>query len=867
MQVAKIEEAKQILENYFEKREEIIKNHYNGETGLNTVRALSDLTDETIRKFAEISFKNFKDISIVVLGGYGRRELCFKSDIDISLVFKEENFEQLKEGLENFYYLLLDLKVDIGFSPRDIKTFVKLVKEDLTVATSLLQGRFLWGNEEIFKELQDKFKKLIKKKRHEYITATLRARKLRYEKTGSSIYMMEPHVKEGEGGLRDFHEVFWIAKVLDDVEDYRYFVDKKIILEEEYIELVRAYDFILKIRNQMHLICNKKCDVLVFSLQGEVAKKLGYALPDDDEEALRASVEQMMKLYYLNAKSINTITKRILKNLTETHDFEIHTPIDAVFSRTATELDVFNTEKFEKDVSNVVRAFKYYKEYELDFSSQLEYLIRKNEKKLKNNLTEDTKKLVREIFSDVKNLAKTIRKMQEFYVIDELIPEFGYQRCHFQYDAYHKYTTDAHAIKAVEMLESLKKQDTPQRKPMYELYKDIERKDLLIWAIFLHDIGKGHKTDHSVLGSKMAVEILTRFGYSKRDVKIVSDLVLYHLEMAKISQRRNIYDPKVLDEFIKIVKNKEFFKMLTVLTWCDANAVGPNAWNEWKNSLLWELYYKAYAILDKGISAEELDKRQIEEKRKKALALLRTEFGEKEAKKLLERVSDYYISSTPLDDILKHMKVEYRLLKTGEPQFLFEKNSSIGFSEIVMAVKDIENPLLAFTGILSNMQVNILSIYSYTRKDDTILINAHVSTATLDAIDESKFQKFLNMFNEYRNGKLTIKDLRKKRQTVFKSASLPPPTFVKIDNKMSDSYTIFDISAKDRIGLLFDIIYVFSKFDLYVHIAKVTTQGERARDSFYVRTKDKTKINDEKLIEKVKKELLKVIKPKEKEIA
>jgi len=864
MQAIKEEKKKQILQNYFDKKKEIIDAHYNGETGLNTVRALSDLTDETIKGFAELSFKNPQDVSIVVLGGYGRKELSFKSDIDISLVFDEAKFEDLKEGLEDFYYMLLDLKVDIGFSPRDIKTFVKLAKEDLTVATSLLQGRFLWGNENIFKELLDRFKKLIRKKRNEYITATLRARKLRYEKTGSSIYMMEPHVKEGEGGLRDFHEVFWIAKVLDDVEDYHYFVDKKIILEEEYVELVRAYDFILKIRNQMHLICNKKCDVLVRTLQSEVAKKLGYAPDTDDEEILRTSVEQMMKLYYLNAKSINTITKRILKNLTESHDFEIHTPIDAVFSRTSTELDVFNTEKFERDVSNVVRAFKYYKEYELDFSSKLEYLIRKNESKLKDNINEDVKKLVREIFSDVKNLAKTIRKMQEFYVIDELIPEFGYQRCHFQYDAYHKYTTDAHAIKAVEMLESLKKQDNPQKKAMYELYKEIERKDLLIWAVFLHDIGKGHNTDHSVLGSKMAMDILTRFGYSKRDAKVVSDLVLYHLEMAKISQRRNIHDPKVIDEFIKIVKNKEFLKMLTVLTWSDANAVGPNAWNEWKNTLLWELYYKAITVLDKGISAEELHKKQIEEKRKKALALLTVEFGEKQAKQLLSRVSDYYLSSTPLDDILKHMKLEQRLLETGEPQFLFEKNSSIGFSELVMAVQDIENPLLVFTGILSNMQVNILSIYSYTRKDESILIDAHISTPTLEAVSEEKFKKFLQMFNEYRKGKLTLKDLRKKRQSTFKSNTLPPPTFVKVDNKMSDSYTIFDVSAKDRIGLLFDIIYAFSKFDLYVHIAKVTTQGERARDAFYVRTKEKEKIKDEKLIEKVKKELLKVIKPKEK---
>jgi len=862
MNTVNINDAKKALNNYFEKKKEIIEKHYSGETGLNTVRALSDLTDETIKKFAELSFSSPKDISIVVLGGYGRRELCFKSDIDISLVFKEENFESLKAGLESFYYMLLDLKVDIGFSPRDIKTFMKLADEDLTVATSLLQGRFLWGNENIYSELTKRFKKLLKKKRNAYINATLRSRKLRYQKTGRSIYMMEPHVKEGEGGLRDFHEVFWIAKVLDDVPNYKYFVEKNIILEEEYVELIRAYDFILRIRNQMHLTCNKKCDVLVFPLQEEVAKKLGYAKEDDDEETLRKSVEQMMKFYYLNAKSVNTITKRILKNLTEQHEFEEHIPIDDVFSRTATELDVLNKEKFEKDVINVLKAFKYFKEYYLDFSSQLEYLLRKNEKSLKESLErQDIKKIVRDIFSNLKNLPNTIRKMQEFYVIDDIIPEFGYQRCHFQYDAYHKYTTDAHAIKAVEMLEELKKLDNPQKKAMYELYKEIERKDLLIWAVFLHDIGKGHNTDHSIIGAKMAFDILTRFGYSKRDAKIVSELVLHHLEMAKVSQRRNLNDPKVLDDFIKKVKNKEFLKMLTVLTWCDANAVGPNVWNEWKNSLLWELYHKASQIMEEGITAEEHHKKVLTKKKEELKAILDKKYNKDIASKFIERVSDYYLISTSLDDIIKHFELEYKVLKTGDPQFIFEENITVGFSDIIMAAGDIENPLLVFTGILSSMNINILSIFSFTRKDGTILIESHISTPALEAVDKSKFDKFITIFDEYRRGIITLDDIRKTiKYKGFKASTIPPPTFVKIDNRTSDSYTIFDVSAEDRIGLLFDIIRVFSKFDLYVHIAKVTTQGERARDAFYVRTKDRTKITEEKTLEKVKKELLKVIK-------
>ncbi|MDQ7056894.1 MAG: HD domain-containing protein [Persephonella sp.] len=474
---------------------------------------------------------------------------------------------------------------------------------------------------------------------------------------------------------------------MDDVPDYRYFVDKNIILEEEYQELIRAYNFLLRLRNEMHLICNKRCDVLVRPLQEEVAKKLGYIQHPYDQESLRESVEKMMRLYYLYAKSINTITKRILKALTEEEELEIFEPIDAVFSRTTMEIDVFNREKFEKDFRNVLKAFLYYKEYSLDFSSELEFLIRKHEEKIRKHREDpEIKKMVQKLFSDPNNLAKTLRKMQDFYVLDDLIPEFGYQRCHFQYDAYHKYTTDAHAIKAVEELESLKKVDHPHRKMMYELFKEIERIDLLTWAIFLHDIGKGHKTDHCILGAKMAKEIMLRFGYPKRDAEIVSFLVLHHLDMAKISQRRNMNEPKVINDFAKTIKNKELLKMLTVLTWCDANAVGPNIWNDWKNALLWELYEKTLEVLEQKVSYEEIHHRRFTEKKEKLQAILEVEFGKERTQFHMGRFSDYYIMSTPVDDIIKHLKMEELLLKTGKPQFYFEKKYGIGFSELLIVL-------------------------------------------------------------------------------------------------------------------------------------------------------------------------------------
>ncbi len=857
-----LEKKNEILKNYFEKKESLIEAHRKGARGLDTVRALSDLTDETIKNLADISFTNPESVSIVVLGGYGRRELCFKSDIDLSLVCKCDNLEQLKEDIEKFYYALLDLKVDIGFSPRSINNFIELAQEDLTVATSLLQGRFLFGNEEIYTSLQENFKKLIRSKKRAYIDATLRARKMRYQKTGSSIYMMEPHIKEGEGGLRDVHEVYWIAKVLDDVESYRYFVEKEIILEEEYQELIKAYDFLLRIRNEMHLICNKKCDVLVRPLQEEIAKRLGFLEGSYDLEKLRESVEKMMKLYYLNAKSINTITRRILKSLTEEKDFEIMEPIDDTFSRNSFELDVFNKEKFEKDHKNILKAFLYLKQYNLDFSPDLEFLIRKNEKKLKDHIDDpEVKKLVRSIFSDVNNLPKTLRRMQDFYVLDELIPEFGYQRCHFQYDAYHKYTTDAHAIKAVEELEMLKKIDHPHRKMMYELYKEIERKDLLIWAVFLHDIGKGHKEDHSVLGEKMAREILLRFGYSRRDANIVAFLVRHHLDMAKISQRRNLHDPKVIEEFAKTIKNKELLKMLTVLTWCDANAVGPGVWNEWKNSLLWELFYKTLEVLGEEVSTEEIFKKKLEDKRRKLKALLTEEFGEEKAQFHLKRFSDYYILSTPLDDMLKHIKLEEQYFKTGKPQFFFDKNYGLGISELIIVVdsKKVAKPLLVVTGIFSYMGINILSVYSYMRKDGVVVIDLQLSTSALEVVEEDKFHKFKEIFSRYINGEISLEDLSVSKSSGFKASVLPPPTFVKIDNEMSDSYTIFDVSGADRIGLLFDIFKVFDKYNIYVHIVKVTTQGERIRDAFYVRTANKEKIKDEKILKDIKEDILKVL--------
>ncbi len=857
-----LEKKNEILKNYFERKKDLIDAHRKGAKGLDIVRNLSDLTDETIKNLAEISFRHPENISIVVLGGYGRRELCFKSDIDLSLVCKCDDLEELKEDIEKFYYALLDLKVDIGFSPRSINNFIELAQEDLTVATSLLQGRFLFGNKEIYENLQENFKNLIRTKKRAYIDATLRSRKMRYQKTGSSIYMMEPHIKEGEGGLRDVHEVYWIAKVLDDVESYRYFVEKEIILEEEYQELIKAYDFLLRVRNEMHLICNKKCDVLVRPLQEEIAKRLGFLEGSYDLEKLRESVEKMMKLYYLNAKSINTITRRILKSLTEEKDFEIMEPIDDTFSRNSFELDIFNKDKFEKDHKNILKAFLYLKQYNLDFSPDLEFLIRKNEKKLKDHIDDpEVKKLVRSIFSDVNNLPKTLRRMQDFYVLDELIPEFGYQRCHFQYDAYHKYTTDAHAIKAVEELEMLKKIDHPHRKMMYELYKEIERKDLLIWAVFLHDIGKGHKKDHCIVGEKMAKEILLKFGYSKRDANIVAFLVRHHLDMAKISQRRNLHDPKVIEEFAKTIKNKELLKMLTVLTWCDANAVGPGVWNEWKNSLLWELFYKTLEVLGEDISTEEIFKRKIEDKKKKLKALLKEEFGEEKTKFYLERLSDYYITSTPLDDMLKHIKLEEEYFKTGKPQFSFSKNYGLGISELIIVVdsKKVIKPLLVVTGIFSYMGINILSVYSYMRKDGIVVIDLQLSTSALEVVEEDKFKKFKDIFSKYINGEISLEDLSVSKSLGFKASVLPPPTFVKIDNEMSDSYTIFDVSGADRIGLLFDIFKIFDKYNIYVHIVKVTTQGERIRDSFYVRTANKEKIKDEELLNNIKEDILKVL--------
>ncbi len=852
------------IKEFFEERKKLIQKHRSGSGGLEIVRELAELTDRTIKNFAENSFKDQLDnISIIVLGGYGRKELCFKSDIDISLIVQTNNIDELKEGIEKFYYALLSLKVDVGFSVRNIKTFIELSKDDLTVATSLLQGRYLYGNKDLYDRLIKKFKNLIKKRKEDYIEATLKARKLRYERTGSSIYMMEPHIKEGEGGLRDFHEVYWIAKVLDDVANYKYFVDKKIILEDEYNELIRAYDFLLRIRNEMHIICNKRCDVLVRPLQEEIVKNLGYISNPDDTEQLRESVERLMRLYYLYAKSINTITKRILKSIIgKSSKSYVYEPIDAVFLRSKYELDIKDENKFLKDISNIVRAFLYYKEFNLDFSPKLEYLIRKNELKLlENRKNPEVQRIVRQIFSDVNNLPKTIRKMQEFYVIDTLIPEFGYQRGHFQYDAYHKYTTDEHAIKAVEMLESLLKANDEERKAMYRLFKDIERKDLLIWAVFLHDIGKGHKTDHSVLGEKMAKDILLRFGYSKRDAEIVGFLVRHHLDMAKISQRRNLNDPKIIKEFADIIKNKELLKMLTVLTWSDANAVGPGVWNEWKNLLLWELYNKTLEVLENNVPIEELEKRKLEEKKELLLKRLTELFGEERAKYHLKRLRDVYIISTPLEDMIKHLKMEEELFKTGKPQFYFKEKYGVGASEIIVVVdRNVKNPLLAITGILSYMKINILSVYSYRRKDGTTVIDLLVSTTSLEAIDKSRFERFKELFLNYLNGNITLEELEKRRTKIgYRPKVLPPPTFVKIDNKSSDRYTIFDISGEDRIGLLYDIFKVFSKYHLFPHIAKVSTQGERARDAFYVRTCEQGKLEDKEVLEKIKQDLLKVL--------
>ncbi|MBW2512304.1 MAG: [protein-PII] uridylyltransferase, partial [Deltaproteobacteria bacterium] len=563
---------------------------------------------------------------MIALGGYGRAELNPLSDIDIMFYCSDKNKDLAEKIAERVLYLLWDLNLDVGYSVRTASDCLSLVQQDLTIRTALMDTRFLAGDEVLYHEFEKQVAQpVLNRNSQNFLKSKYEEHTSRLTKYGSTVYMLEPNIKEGEGGLRDLHTAVWMARVKFKAKNLRELLIKGVISEQELQGIEDAYDYLWRIRNELHFQSKRKTDQLQFESQEKIAAFFGYkgtkaALP----------VELFMQDYYAQATQTEHLASSLIFRAFKDKDPAAgllgllgRRNLGEDFFSYRGELKTARKNLFVERPEAMMRAFLLAKQNDLTLSADVKGQIRDNLTLVNDSFrrNREVSEMFLEIMRGPTGAARSLRDMHHLAFLNRYIPEFKRIYCKVQHDAYHVYTIDIHSFFAVEEIEKLWSGVYRESKPLYtSVAADIGKPELLVLAVLFHDIGKGEGKDHSNKGADMMPKIARRLHLSKEDSKRLEFLVRHHLDMAHISQRRDLHDIKLIQDFANRMEMVETLKMLFLLTFADIKAVGPDVWSEWKGHLLQELYESTYETMERGNFMSEVRTERVRNRKRKTLA-------------------------------------------------------------------------------------------------------------------------------------------------------------------------------------------------------------------------------------------------------
>ncbi len=794
-------------------------------------------------------------------------ELAPYSDVDILFLLPYKQTPWGEQVVEYMLYMLWDLGLKVGHATRSVDDCVRLARDDLTIRTALLEKRFLWGDESLFDSLTERFdQEVVQGTGPEFVDAKLAERDSRHKKVGDSRYVVEPNLKEGKGGLRDLHTLFWIGKYLYRVQEVGDLVAAGVLNKVELRRFLDAEKFLWTVRCHLHEIAGRAEERLTFDVQPELARRLKYT----DREGT-SGVERFMKHYYLIAKTVGDLTRIFCAHLEEQHKRKPKFRLKIGLKRRELEgfvvdgarITVENDDDFARDPVKMIRIFHVAQKNGLDIHPSALRLINRNLRKITAKVRADPEAnaLFLDILTSKKDPELFLRKMNEAGVLGRFIPDFGRVVAQTQHDMYHTYTVDEHTIRAIGILAGIENGELAKDHPLSgEIVHKVLSRRVLYVATMLHDIAKGRGGDHSLLGADVAEKLCPRLGMTAAETETTAWLVKFHLLMSSIAFKRDISDPKTVADFTGLVQSPERLRLLLVLTVADIRAVGPGIWNGWKGQLLRDLYYRAEAVLDGGLSAvapQGLIKEAIKDLRTRLSG-----WKKKDVEAFVERHFDsYWLSNTP-------EKIEYdaKLMnKADADKIKLTVDARVdhfrSVTEITFYTLDHPGLFARITGALALAGSSIVDAKIYTTKDgmalDTFVIqdsegNAFAETDRLQRVREA-IEKSLK--GEVMPRKLlAARHKPAKRERVFKVAPR-----VLIDNRASDTHTVIEVNGRDRPGLLADLAYALTKASLSISSAHIATYGESAVDVFYVRNLFGHKITHGSKLKSIERELLAAI--------
>ncbi|MER3447581.1 MAG: [protein-PII] uridylyltransferase [Candidatus Dadabacteria bacterium] len=813
----------------------------------------------------DLGFSETPGVSIVALGGYGREELCPYSDVDLMFLYKPESLALVKDIVDNLLYLLLDLDLEVGHSTRTIDECMELSRgEDVTILTSLLDGRFIWGDKALYDKFDRKlFRELLPSISSKYIERKLAENEKRINRFGRSVYLLEPHVKEGEGGLRDIHAALWIAKAKFKARSFQELLQRGVLIDHELRVFEKGLDFLIPIRSELHYLAGRREDRLSFEWQERVARFLGYG----DVGELRA-VERFMRVYYLRANLIREYSQRLIERSISKPRIGFSTPktvfLDNGFIIQGGMLSVSSRSIFRDHPENMMRAFEYGDRYSIKMSKYLLDLIRDNLRVIDESIRRNPEfnasflRLLRE----GKEVAKAIFEMNRLRLLAYYIPEFGKIVGMGQHDAYHVYTVDIHSIFMIKEIECLINGEYERDFPLLtRIAKGLSRRHILYLACLFHDMGKGEGRNHSQRGAAMIPKIAKRMGLSDEESELLEFMVKHHLVMPHFSQRRDIHDDELILRFAKSVKTLEALSLLYLLSFADIRSVGPDVWTNWKGMLLEELYLRTVGVLEQGEFKREIPEERTRRSIREVSHILKGEIpGDRIRRHLDVMPKSYFLGFSP-QKIAYHVKLIEKFGEDIGTDVIFHQNE--GYDEFTFWGFDEPGIFSKLCGVLAGSGINIMGARIITRTDGRIVDVFYVNRLGKSTYEEGEiWDRVRNSLYGVLNGEMDVEELvsrRRRNRSVFEKQIPQHPTRIEIDNESSDIATIIDIYTHDRVGLLYDITKTLTRLGLSIDYAKISTKVDQAADVFYVRQIDGGKILDEENLERIKSTLFDAI--------
>ena len=802
-------------------------------------------------------------LTLIAVGGYGRGEMAPYSDIDIGFLTPFKQASWTEQVIEAQLYTLWDLGLKVGHSSRSLDEMVRAAKDDLTIRTALLEGRFIWGDRALYDQASARFDaEVVAGNARAFVADKLAERDERHKRMGDSRYVVEPNVKEGKGGLRDLHTLFWIGKFIHRVRTVPELVDAGLMSVRELRQFARAENFLLAVRCHLHTITGRAEDRLTFDVQREIAARMQFA-----ERPGKSAVERFMQLYFLHAKSVGDVTGTFLAHLDDQMAARGRRFLPTIRRRPGRlngfvldrgRLALPSDDFFAADPVRLIEIFALADKHGLEIHPQAMRQARHEAKLIETQGVRRNARanaLFLDVLTSPRDPETVLRWMNEAGVFGRFVPDFGRVVAQMQFDMYHHYTVDEHTIRAIGLLADIEQNRLEGDHPLStSIMGQIHSRRVLYCAVLLHDIAKGRGGDHSVLGAELALRVCPRLGLSDAETETVSWLVRYHLLMSATAFKRDLADFKTILDFAGQVQSPERLRLLLVLTVVDIRAVGPGVWNSWKRQLLTELYDAAEEVLRLGHKQRGREQR-IASKKENAAALLGLD--DKSFTKIAKRLPESYWIAEPVEVIAANL-THMQQAGNAPLHIAAVPDQDRGATLVMVLAADHPGLFYRIAGGIHLAGGNIIDARIHTTRDglalDNFLVQDPLGRPFAEAAQIGRLTRAIEDALANRHKLLPKLEARALPRTRAEAFRIAPNVFV--DNKASNRFTVIEVNAQDRPALLNQLAYALFQSKVTVHSAHVATYGERAVDTFYVTDLIGDKIDSAARVKSLEKRLL-----------